>query len=147
MIALGGSASAQAARDCTAGDAGTRAAETRALIASMGVTMDRHQAELDAGIRDAVARTGWGEQERARFLRTLLRSDTNAGFDKRIAVLTAQLRGLLQALQRGDIQGLAAECQFVERVRERVGQLDSVHAQQSAFLMQSLRKAAPARRP
>lgn len=121
-------------------------AETKALLASLSTTMDRQQAELDAAIRDATARAKWREQDRARFLQTVLRSQTNIDFDKQIAALTGELRRILQASQQGQVKGPGADQQHVARVRELVGQLKSVYERQSAYVNQQLRNANPAPR-
>lgn len=109
--------------------------------------MDRQQAELEAGIRDATALANWKEADRARFMQTVPRSQPNTDFDREIAWLTAELRGMLQALQRGEVKGAHANDRYVVRIRELTGQPGSVHARQSAYLAQQLRNVQPVPRP
>ena len=132
LLALARPASGQSAADCLSASANVEAvAQTKALLASVSAAMDQQQASLEAGMRAAAARARWSEQERAAFFRALLRSKPNADFERKIGKLTQQLRGLLNASQRGDIKGPEAECGHVARLRARVGQLKSVYEQQS----------------
>ena len=136
------------ALDCSPGDAKVQAvAETKALLASVSESMDRQQAELEAGIRSAATRAKWSEQDRASFFRTVLRSKPNIDFEKQIELLTVELRGMLQATQRGEIRGPTADCRHVARLRELVGQLNSVYKRQSVYLTQQLRNVTSVRRP
>lgn len=112
------------------------------MLASLKEAMGRHQAELEAGL--ATARATWSEQDSARFSETVLQSKRYADFTKKIALLLAELRSVWQALQRGEIKGPAAECQYVARLRELVGKLGSAYARQSAYMNEQLRKVKPA---
>lgn len=148
FVAISWPALGQTAFDCSPGQAKVQAvAQTRALMDSMSESMDRQKAELDAAIRVATTRAGWSEQDRASFFQALVRSTPNTGFDRQIEALTTELRGMLQALQRDEIRGHAANCRFVARVRELVGQLKSVHERQTVHFIQQLNKVKPVRRP
>jgi hypothetical protein len=103
--------------------------------------MDRQGAQLQA-----VARASWSEQDRARF-QTVLRSRPNTDYERQIAALTGELRGMQQAAQRGELKGPAAECRHVARLREVVGQLKAVSERQTAHLVQQLRTASAAPHP
>lgn len=135
IMAASQAALAQPAPDCAADGAGSLAVvDTKALLASVGESMDRQGAELEA-----IMRASWSEQDRARF-RTVLQSRPNTDYERQIAALTGELRGMQQAARRGEIKGSAAECRHVARLREVVGQLKSVTERQTAHLVQQLRK-------
>lgn len=148
FIAISCPALAQPALDYSPGHGKVQAvAETKALLASVSEAMDKQQAELEAGIRYATARAKWSEQDRVRFFQTVLRSKPNTDFEKQIELLTIELRGMLQASQRGEIRGPEADYRYVARLRELVGQLKSVYARQSVYLTQQLRNVKSAQRP
>ena len=115
-------------------------------MAALEEDMGRQDAALDAARRDATARAGWSEQEGLVFLGTLLRSRTNQAFDRQITALTEELRGMLQALQRGEIKGEHADARFLMRTREIVRQLRAVYGRQSVYLVGQLRDVKPVQR-
>jgi hypothetical protein len=148
FIAVTCPASAQPTLDRSPGHGNIQAVtENKALLASVSEAMDRQQAALEAGIRDATTRAKWSEQDRARFLRTVLRSRPNTDFEKQIALLTMELRSMLQASQRGEIRGPEADYKHVARMRELVAQLKSVYERQSVYLTRQLRNVKQAQRP
>ena len=144
LTALSGGALAQST---PAHQAPGREAETKALLASVGHAIDKQQDGLEASIRDAGARAHWKDEDRASFFQSVLRSKTNQEFDRQIASITAELRSMLDASQRGQVNGAAADARFVARVRELVGRLKSVHARQSAYLIEQLRAVKPRAQP
>ena len=121
-------------------------AETKALLASLSEAMDKQAAALDASARDAAVRTKWSEQDRARFFQQVLRSKPNKDFDQQIALLTTELRGMLQAAQRGEVKGAQADRRYVARLWELVEQLKSVYERQSVYLTERLRELPSAQR-
>lgn len=136
IMATSQAALAQPAPDCATGGASSQAVvETKALLASLGESMDRQQAELLA-----ITRSNWSEQDRARF-RTVLRSRPNTDYERQIAALTGELQGMQQSVQRREVKGPAAECRHVARLREVVGQLKSVSERQTRHLSEQLRAA------
>lgn len=148
IIAISWPALVQPALGCSPGDANVQAVvETKELLVSVSEVMDRQQAELEAGIRNAAARARWSEKDRASFFQTVLRSKPNTDFEKQIELLTIELRGMLQAAQRGEIRRPAADCRHGAPLREIVEQLKSVYEQQSVYLTLQLRNVKSARRP
>ena len=148
FIAIGCAAFAQPAPDCSPAYRKVRAVpETKALFASVSEATDRQQAALETGIRDATARAQWSEQDRARFFQKVLRSPPNTDFEQQIGLLTVELRALLQASQRGEIRGAAANCRHGARLRELVALHKSVYERQSAYLTQALHKVRSGQRP
>lgn len=142
IMATSQAALAQPAPGCATDGARSQAVvETKALLASVGESMDRQGAQLQV-----VARASWSEQDRARF-QTVLRSRPNTDYERQIAALTGELRGMQQAAQRGELKGPAAECRHVARLREVVGQLKAVSERQTAHLVQQLRTASAAPHP
>jgi murein L,D-transpeptidase YcbB/YkuD len=135
-------AMAQPGLDRSSAQGDTRgAAETRALLASASEAMDKQQVALESAIREATARNKWSDQERARFLRTVLQSATNAGLETQIKALTTEMRSMLQASQRGEISGPQANARYIARLRQLVGALKATCERQSAYLLQQLRNA------
>lgn len=142
MMATGQSTLAQPAPDCaTDGGKAQAVAETKALLASLNESMDRQHAELGS-----ILRAKWSEQDRTRF-GMVLRSRPNTDYEREIASLTVELRGMQQAARRGEITGGAAECRHVARLREVTGQLKSVTERQTRHLTEQLRKLTSARQP
>jgi len=140
FVALGSAALAQPT--AIASPVGTQenaVAQTRVLLASVTEAMDRQRAELETAMGQAALRAKWSDQDRAKALRTILQSATNLTFEQRIAILTKELRTMLQALNKNEISGEQANRQFIVRVRELVGQLGSVYDQQSVYLTRQLR--------
>ena len=147
-MALGVPALAQAVPACPPGYNKVKAvAETTALLTALGESMDRQQAEIEAGVRNAAGRGHWSNEDRARFFRKVLRVEPNISFETQIALLRTELRVMLQAAKRGEIKGDVADCQYVARLRELVGQLQSVYARQSAYIGAHLRNVKPVKRP
>jgi len=142
--ALGCAALAQPAhRDAPSHATLQQAAGTKALMAALERDIGRQDA-FDAATRAAAARAEWSERDRVGFLRTILRSPANQAFDKRIASLTAELRSLQQAVDRGEIRGAQADARFVAQMRALIVQLRSVYERQSVHLLQQLREVEPA---
>jgi uncharacterized protein YdeI (BOF family) len=116
-------------------------AETRALLASASEAMDKQQVALDGAISDATTRNKWSDQERARFMRTVLQSATNAGLEKQIKALTTEIRSMLQASQRGEIRGPQANARYIARLRQLVAALKAACERQSVYHLRQLRNA------
>lgn len=142
MLATSQFTSAQPASDCATGSAKAQAVEaTKALLASVDESMDRQNAEPGA-----ILRAKWSEQDRARFA-AMLRSRPNTDYEREIASLTAELRSLQRAAQRGEIRGSAADCRYGAQLRQVAGQLKSLTERQTRHLTEQLRKLTPAPRP
>jgi len=120
-------------------------AQVRKLMGSLADSMGRQQAELETGIREAAARAGWSDNDRARFMRTVFQSKTQRDFEKEAASLTAELRSMQEAVQRDQVKGAEANCRFVERMLALLTRLQAVNALQSADLARQLRAVKPAR--
>jgi murein L,D-transpeptidase YcbB/YkuD len=116
-------------------------AETRALLASASEAMEKQQVALGSAISDATTRNKWSDQERARFMRTVLQSATNAGLEKQIKALTTEMQSMLQASQRGEISGPQANARYIARLQQLAGTLKAACERQSAYLLQQLRNA------